>query len=108
MVTVTASPYDEPLSALREHAENLGVWLVMWEYRQEPDALARRTASDAVDAVDAMLRDLYLIRGRLTAEIRDADDAAAARADELLRQRAVRTATAESASSGDVPNRDHP
>jgi hypothetical protein len=108
VVTVTASPFDEPLSALRGNVENLATWPAIWEARKEPDAHARRAANDAVDAVDAMLRDLYLIRGRLTAEIRDADDATAARADELLRQRAVRTTTAESASSGDVPNRDHP
>ncbi len=83
---MSASPdYDAPLSALLEHAENLGAWLGIWENRREPDAFARRCASDAVDAIDAMLRDLYLIRGRLTAEIRQDDDATAARADELLR-----------------------
>jgi hypothetical protein len=108
VAAVTASPYDEPLSALCEHVENLATWLAIWEHRQEPDAFARRCAADAVDAIDAMLRDLYLIRGRLTAEIRQADDATAARADELLRRRAVQTPMAESASSGDVPNRDHP
>jgi len=86
VVPVSASPdYDAPLSALLEHAENLGAWLGIWENRREPDAFARRCASDAVDAIDAMLRDLYLIRGRLTAEIRQDDDATAARADELLR-----------------------
>jgi hypothetical protein len=84
MVAVTASPYDEPLSALREHIENLATWIAIWEHRQEPDAFARRCASDAVDAIDGALRDLYLIRGRLTAEVRQADDATAARADALL------------------------
>lgn len=100
---MTASPYDAPLSGLREHAENLGAWLAIWEARKEPDALGRRCASDAVDA---MLRDLYMIRGRLTADIRQADDASAARADELPRRRAVRTPTAESASRRDLPNCD--
>jgi hypothetical protein len=90
VVAVTASPYDAPLSAIREHVENLATWLGIWEARQEPDALARRCASDAVDAIDGMLRDMYLVRGRLTAEIR-ADDATAARADALLhRQGEVR------------------
>src|SRR5206468_5470053 len=37
-VTVTASPYDEPLSALRERVENLATWLAIWEHRAEPDA----------------------------------------------------------------------
>jgi len=84
---MTASPYDAPLSAIREHAEDLGAWLAIWENRKEPDAFARRCASDAVDAIDAMLRDLYLVRGRLTSEIRQADDATAARADTLLAKR---------------------
>jgi hypothetical protein len=81
---VTASPYDSALSAFRGHVDDLAVWLAVWEYRTEPDAHARRCASDAVDAIDAMLRDLYLVRGRLTAEVRTADDASTARADELL------------------------
>jgi len=83
---VTASPdYDAPLSALRSGVDDLGAWLGIWEGRTEPDARARRCANDAMDAIDAMLRDLYLVRGRLTSEIRAADDAIAARADELLR-----------------------
>jgi hypothetical protein len=84
VVAVTASPYDEPLSALRENTENLATWIAIWEARQEPDVFARRCASDAVDAIDGALRDLYLIRGQLTTEVRQADDATAARADALL------------------------
>jgi hypothetical protein len=84
---VTASPYDTPLSAIRERVDDLGTWLGIWENRNEPDAFARRCASDAVDAIDAMLRDLYLVRGHLTSEIRQADDATAARADTLLARR---------------------
>ena len=38
-----------------------------------------------MDAIDAMLRDLYLVRGRLMSESLAADDATAARAEELLR-----------------------
>jgi len=81
---MTASPYDAPLFVIRERIEDLGVSLAVWEHRQEPDAFARRCASDAVDAIDAMLRNLYLVRGWLTCEIRVSDDASAARADELL------------------------
>ena len=81
---MTASPFDQPLSELREHVENLATWLAIWEARKEPDALARRCASDAVDAIDGAPRDLYLIRGQLTAEVRQADDATAVRADALL------------------------
>lgn len=77
--------YDAPLSAARNHVENLAVALAIWENRHEPDAPARRAANDAVGAIDAAIRELHLIRQQLTAEIRQADDAAAARADELLR-----------------------
>jgi hypothetical protein len=37
-----------------------------------------------VDAIDAALRDLHRIRQQLISEIRDSDDATAARADALL------------------------
>lgn len=74
------SPYDASLSALREHVENTAVW----EARTEPDATARRCAGDAVEAIDSALRDLHSVRQRLITEIRQADDAAAARADALL------------------------
>ena len=81
---MSVNPYDQPLSELHEAVESIGSWIGIWEHRQEPDAFARRCASDAVSAVDAALRNLYLIRGRLTHEVRQADDATAARADELL------------------------
>ena len=74
--------YDDALSAIRNHVEDLGVWLAIWENRKEPDARARRCASDAIDA---MLRDLHTVRQQLIDEIRQADEATAARADELLR-----------------------
>ena len=82
---MTSSPYDAPLSALRSRVDDLGAWLAIWEARTEPDAHARRCAGDAVDAIDAALRDLYKVRQHLISEIRQADDATAARADELLR-----------------------
>ena len=78
--------YDGPLSALRGHVDDLGPWLAIWEGRREPDAHARRCASDAVDAIDAALRGLHEIRQRLVGEIRASDDASAARADALLEQ----------------------
>jgi hypothetical protein len=84
---VTASPYDAPLSRLREHVENTAVWAGIWEARRESDAHARRCVSDAVDAIDAMLRDLYTVRQQLISEIRDSDDATADRADTLLVRR---------------------
>jgi hypothetical protein len=84
---VPVSAYDTELSQLRNNVENLATWLAIWEARKEPDAFARRCVSDAVDAIDAALRDLYQVRGRLTSEIRQADNATAARADTLLARR---------------------
>lgn len=72
---MTASRYDAPLSALRNRVDDLGIWLAIWEARSEPDAQARRCASDAVDAINATLRDLYTVRQQLISEIRQADDA---------------------------------
>jgi hypothetical protein len=77
-------PFDADLSALRTAVDNLGPWLAIWEARTEPDARARRCASDAIDAIDAGLAALHSIRAGLITEVRQADDQAAARADALL------------------------
>lgn len=77
-------PYDAALSALRNHVDDLGAWLAIWEARAEPDAHARRCASDAVDAIDGTLRELHQIRQRLVGDIRKSDDASAVRVDALL------------------------
>ena len=61
--------YDDALSAIRNHVDDLGAWLGIWENRKEPDAHARRCAGDAVNAMDSMLRQLYLLRG--TAQLGD-------------------------------------
>jgi hypothetical protein len=78
------SGYDAAVAAIRAHAADLGAYLDTWAARREPDAPARRAASDAVDAMDAAIRELHGIRARLIGEIRAADDATAARADALL------------------------
>ena len=77
-------PYDAPLSALRDHVEDLAVALAIWVSRAEPDAQARRCANNAVDAIDSAIGHLHEVRRELLADIREADDRAAARADELL------------------------
>ena len=83
---MTGSPYDASLSALRDSTEDLATALFIWEDRDDakPDAMARRKASEAVDAIDEMLRTLHPVRERLIGEIRVADDASAARIDALL------------------------
>ena len=83
-VVAVTDQYDAPLSALRNHVDDLGAWLGIWCNRTEPDAHARRCANDAVDAIDAAIRELHSVRQQLISEIRQADDASASRADALL------------------------
>jgi hypothetical protein len=45
-----------------------------------------QAANTAMDAIDAMLRELHTLRGQLVSEIRDSDDTSDARADALLRR----------------------
>jgi hypothetical protein len=81
-----ATDYTDAVAAVRDHADELGVWLGIWSYHDDakPDALARRCVGDAVRAIDAAIGQLQGIRARLIPEIRASDDAAAARADALL------------------------
>ncbi len=72
---------SDPIANLRDSTGVLGVALVQWADRNSaPDnAAARRAGAAAVDAIDAMLRDLFVLRGRLVQEIRQADGAAGGR-----------------------------
>lgn len=69
---------SDPVTSLRDHTGILSVALEQWAGQATaPDkATARQAASTAVDAIDALLRDLYLLRGRLVQEIRHAGNAA--------------------------------
>ncbi len=64
----------------------LGVALAQWmardDSRAEPEV--RRAANTAMDMIDAMQAELYLLRARLVSEIRASDDQAAVRVDDLL------------------------
>lgn len=84
-MTGTREPYDVH-AKLEDPMGVLGVALATWETRDgsQPQPEVRRAASTAMDAIDEMLRALYLMRGRLVSEIRAADDAAAARPGALL------------------------
>ena len=66
---------SDPVTSLRDRTGVLGVALAQWADANaaQDKAAARRAASAAVDAIDALLRDLYLLRGRLVQEIRQAD-----------------------------------
>jgi hypothetical protein len=84
----TTDPYDAPLSAVREHVEDLAVALAIWVHRDDtkPQPDVRQAANTAMDAIDAATGQLLRLRTRLTGEIRVSDDACAARVDELLRR----------------------
>jgi hypothetical protein len=68
------------------HAGVLGFALAQWAARDDTkaDPQARRAANTAMDETDAMIAALHALRARLVSEIRDADDATAARVDALL------------------------
>ena len=78
-------PYDV-YARLEDPMGVLSVALGQWEDRDDTKAQpeVRRAANTAMDAIDGMLRDLHAMRSRLVGEIRDSDDAAAARADAML------------------------
>jgi hypothetical protein len=66
---------SDPMTSLRDRTGILGVALEQWADRASAvdKTAARHAASTVVDAIDALLRDLYLLRGRLIQEIRQAD-----------------------------------
>jgi hypothetical protein len=66
---------SDPMTSLRDRTGVLSVALAQWADGDaaQDKAAARRAASAAVDAIDALLRDLYLLRGHLVQETRQAD-----------------------------------
>ena len=80
--------YYAAVSALRRHASDLAVYLGTWAGRDDAKAQpdVRQAANHAMDAIDAALRELHGLRARLVSEIRESDDAAVVRAEELLRR----------------------
>ena len=63
---------SDPVASLHERVGVVTAALEQWTGQSAaPDqAAARRAASAAVDAIDALLRDLFLLRGHLVQEIR--------------------------------------
>jgi hypothetical protein len=71
---------------LDDHNGTLGVALAQWAARDDsqPDAYVTRAGNTAIDSIDAMLRELHQLRGRLIDEQRVRSDLAGARVDALL------------------------
>ncbi len=83
-IAAVDGPLDADLSVLRDAAENIPLWVAIWQARREPDAHARRCAADAIGAADEALAAIHRIRAELVTQVRRADDQAAARADALV------------------------
>lgn len=65
----------------------LGLALAQWGARDDSKAQPeiRQAANLAMAAVDDMLTTLHRLRGQLSAEVRQSDDAASARVDAMLK-----------------------
>jgi hypothetical protein len=63
-------------------AADLATWAARDDTRPQPEV--RRAGSDAIDAIDTMLGELYALRSRLVGEIRVSDELTDARAGVLL------------------------
>jgi hypothetical protein len=77
---------------LADLAEQLGVSLGQWAYRDEAadPAAAVRAGGTALETIDAMLAGLHKARSALVTEIRADQDATAARVDAMLAERRER------------------
>ena len=73
---------SDPMADFRDRTGVLGVALAQWADRgtAADKATGRTAASTVVDAIDALLRDLFVLREHLVQEIRQADNAAHRRA----------------------------
>ena len=85
-VTPERRTTGDSISRLEDHNGVLGVALAQWAARDDTRAQpeVRQAANTAMDVIDAMLAELHQLRARLVTEIRQADDATAARVDALL------------------------
>jgi len=65
-------------ASLRDRTGMLCAALMQWADlgTSRDEAAARRAGHNAIDAIDALLRDLYVLRGRLAREIHQAGGAA--------------------------------
>ena len=75
-------------STLRGNLAKFSTALSQWERRDDtrPQPDVRHAANTAMDALDAVVRELHALRSRLVSEIRASDQASEARLDALLRR----------------------
>jgi hypothetical protein len=84
----TNTDHSPTVRALDAQLAVLGLALAQWGVRDDTKAQPeiRQAANVAMAAVDDMLATLHRLRGQLSGEMRQADDAASARVDVMLRQ----------------------
>jgi hypothetical protein len=80
------SAYADESGSIREHAEDISVYLALWSMRDGDEGTPdqRQSANDAMDAIGALERQLHAVRSRLTGEMRRFDDETGRRVDALL------------------------
>ncbi len=71
-------PSGADLSAARNGVDDAAVGAAVWVGSTEPDAFARRCASDAIDAADRAIGALHRFRAEMVSQVRQADDQSAA------------------------------
>ncbi len=69
---------SDPTASLQDRTGVLCAALMQWSDGDSAagKAAARRAGSTAIDAIDALLRDLYALRGRLVRQVRQMDTVA--------------------------------
>lgn len=97
----------DPLQSARPHFEALAAYLALWAQRDDSRAQPhiRRAANGAVEAIDALTRELHALRSNLITEIRASDDAAMARTEKLLAESRGLRYEREAEPDGPMPPR---
>jgi hypothetical protein len=85
-------PDLNPIASLDAQLGVLGIALAQWHVRDDTKAQPeiRQAANIAMAAIDDMLATFHRLRQGLVTEIRQSDDANAARVDALLAERSTR------------------
>jgi hypothetical protein len=69
---------------IRDRAEDIAVYVATWQDESRERATRRQALTEAVDAVDAMVRAARQLRQSLVTQARDFDDESMRRSGELL------------------------
>ena len=77
--------FTPDLETLQRLVHDLDADLDLWDGRPEgPSPRCRRAANEAMEEIDKALAELHTLRGRLSREMREFDEATAKRVDAML------------------------